>query len=72
MNQISFSFDKITQSKIFKGALYSLSGSAAIGLLGFFGALNISNPNLAMFVTWFVPFAINAIKEWMAGEISKL
>lgn len=67
MKQIAFSFDKITQNKILKGALISLTGSASIGLLGFFGALNISDPTLAMFVAWFVPFATNAIKEWMAG-----
>ena len=65
--QIKYSFDKVTQSKIFKGALIALTGSAALGLLGFFGTINISNPALAMFAAWFIPTAINAIKEWMAG-----
>ena len=68
MTQIKFSFDPITQNKILKGALIALTGSAAIGLLGFFSQLQISNPILAMFVVWAVPVAINAIKELMAGQ----
>jgi len=67
MEQIRCRFDKITQSKIFKGALIALTGSGAIGLLGFFGQLQISDPFLAMFVTWFVPFGVNFVKEWMKG-----
>jgi hypothetical protein len=67
-NQIKFSFDAITRSKIFKGALIALTGSAALGLLGFFGALQINNPALAMFAAWFIPFAVNVVKEWMAGQ----
>lgn len=66
--QIKFSFDKITQNKILKGALIALTGSAAIGLLGFFGGLQIDNPNLAMLVAWVVPTLTNLIKEWMKGE----
>jgi len=68
MIQIKYSFDKITQNKIFKGALIALTGSAAIGLLGFFGALQIDNPTLAMVMAWAVPTLTNIVKEWMAGE----
>ena len=66
--QIKYSFDAITKNKIFRGAVIAATGSAAIGLLGFFGQLEISNPTLALFVAWFVPFAVNAIKEWLKGK----
>ena len=68
MTQIKYSFDKITQNKIFKGAIIALSGSAAIGLLDFFGGLKINDPTLAMFVAWLVPTLINLVREWMKGE----
>ena len=67
MTQIANSFDKETLIKIGKGALIAATGSAAIGLLGFFGGLQIGDPNLAMLVAWAVPFLVNLIKEWMKG-----
>ncbi len=65
--QKKFSFDSITNNKIIKGAFIALSGSAALGLLEYIGALKISNAILASFIVWFVPFAINAVREWMKG-----
>ena len=67
MQQKANSFDKVTKNKIAKGALIALTGSAALGLLTYFGTIEISNPYLSMFAVWFIPFATNVIKEWMAG-----
>jgi hypothetical protein len=65
--QIANSFDKETLLKIGKGALIAVSGAAAIALLDFIGALEISNPVLASFVAWGVPVAVNAVREWLKG-----
>ena len=67
MTQVKYSFDKETLIKIGKGALIALTGSAALGLLDYFGQLQINNPALASFMVWLVPVAVNAIKEWMKG-----
>ena len=67
MTQIAFSFDKETLLKIGKGALIALTGSAAIGLLGFFGAIELGDPNLTMIVAWLIPTLTNIIREWMKG-----
>ena len=67
MSQIKYSFDKDSLIKIGKGALIALTGSAALGLLDYFGKLQINNPFLAGFMVWFVPVAVNAVKEWLAG-----
>ena len=72
MNQVKYSFDQITQNKIVKGALIALTGSAAIGLLGFFGALHIDDPTLAMVVAWAVPTLTNLVKEWVSGQNASL
>lgn len=66
--QIKFAFDKTTLIKIAKGALYAISGGAAIAFLEYVGALQIDNPVWAPLIAWFVPSAINAVKEWMKGE----
>ncbi len=68
--QIAKKFDRVTLMKIGKGALIAAGAPAAIGLLGFFGTLQISNPTLAMIVAWLCPVLINAIKEWMTGRKS--
>lgn len=66
--QIAHKFDKATVKKILKGALIAAGAPAAIGILEYFGALQISNAFLAAFMAWFVPTAINAIKEWRKGQ----
>lgn len=65
--QKKLSWDLITKNRIVKGALIALSGSAAIGLLEFFGTVEISNPMLAQIVAWACPFFINSTREWMKG-----
>lgn len=65
--QKKFSLDIITKNKIVKGALMALAGSAAIGLLEYFGTLQVSNPMLAGFIVWAVPVLTNAINEWRKG-----
>lgn len=66
--QIARSFDRETLIKIGKGALIAAGGAAALALLDYLGALQINNPILAAFVAWGVPVAINAVKEWLAGQ----
>ena len=66
-NQIKNRFDKITQSKILKGAVISAVGAGALALLDFIGALEIDNALLASFIVWAMPSAINAIREYKKG-----
>lgn len=66
--QVKNSFDKETIKKIAKGAAIAAGGAAAVALLEFFGQIEVSNPVLASFAAWFVPVAINAVKEWMRGQ----
>lgn len=66
--QIKNSFDKDSVKKMIKGALIAFTGSGTIALLQYFGAIQISNEYLALFMGWFVPTMINVIKEWMKGE----
>lgn len=65
--QKAFSFDRVTVGKIFRGALIAVSGSAALGLLDYFGALQIDNPAIAAAVAWAVPTLVNAVKEYIKG-----
>lgn len=66
--QFAYTFDEITKEKILRGALIALTGSAALGLLDYVGALKIDNLAVAAFVSWLVPTLVNVVKEWMAGE----
>ncbi|MFA7132723.1 MAG: hypothetical protein WC108_05430 [Bacteroidales bacterium] len=68
MNQVAKSFDKETIIKIIKGGLIAGTGAFAIAVLNYIGALNINDPNLAMLVTFGVPFLTNIVKEWLKGE----
>jgi len=67
MDQIKNSFDKETLIKISKGALIAASGAAGLYILAIIGALEIDNPVLTSFFAWFIPVAVNAIREWMKG-----
>lgn len=67
MTQIAYTFDKATLTKIGKGALYAIAPAAAIALLEYIGTIQISDPALASFAAWGVPFLINAVKEWAKG-----
>ena len=66
--QKAFTFDHVTIKKIIKGALIAMSGSAAIGLLDFIGALQIDNAAAAAVVAWAVPSLVNAVKEYVKGK----
>jgi hypothetical protein len=66
--QIRNSFDKATLKKIGKGALIATSAGASIALLEFVGTLQTNNPTLAVLIATLVPIAVNAIREWRAGE----
>jgi UDP-N-acetylmuramyl pentapeptide synthase len=62
--QKAFSWDKTTVIKTLKGGLIALGAPFALLLLEVLGQVQISNTTLAMFMAWFLPVAINAIKEW--------
>lgn len=66
--QIKNSFDKDSLKKIGKGALIAGGGAMALYLLNVLETIQLSDPFLTAFVSWFVPVAINAVKEWMKGE----
>ncbi len=68
IGQIAFKFDPTTVKKIVIGAILAMTGPAAVALLMYVGTLHINNPMLAAAVAWLVPTAINAVKEWMAGQ----
>lgn len=68
MTQIKNSLDKETLIKIGKGALIAAGGAGALYLLNALGTIEINNPILASFIAWFVPVAINAVKEYIRGE----
>ena len=69
--QIAKSFDKESLLKIVKGALIAATGAGAIAFLGYIQAIQISDPILTGFIAWLVPVAVNAIREWMKGEIAE-
>jgi hypothetical protein len=62
------SFDKATLKKVATGALIAGGGAMALYVLDFVQALELNDPVLTSFVAWFVPVAINAVKEWMKGN----
>lgn len=66
--QKAFSFDQATIVKILKGATLAAAGAFAIYTLNFLGTVEIDNPMLASFVAWFVPTALNAVKEYVKGQ----
>ena len=66
--QIKYRFDKETLLKIGKGALIAATGAGALYVLDLLGKVQIDQPFLAAFMVWFVPVAVNAIKEWRRGE----
>lgn len=68
MEQTKFSFDKVTITKIAKGAMISATGAGAIAALNYLGTIQISNPDIAAFVAFFVPFMVNLIKEYVRGS----
>ncbi len=65
--QIKYSFDKTTLTKIGKGALIAGTGALALYILNAIGGLNLQNPLLVSVIAWIVPTLTNLIKEWMRG-----
>lgn len=65
--QLQFRFDKVTLKKIAKGAIIASTGAAALAFLNYIGTIHFDDPFLASFVAWVVPFAVNAVREWMKG-----
>ena len=67
--QISKMFaDGVTWGKIGWGAIWAVTPAAAIALLTYIGTIEISNTYIAAFAAWFVPFGINAVREYFKGE----
>lgn len=66
--QTKFSLDQETIVKILKGALIAGTGAAALFILNAIKSMQIDNVALVGLVAWFVPFAVNFVKEWMRGE----
>jgi hypothetical protein len=65
--QVSRSFDKATLEKITKGAVFSGINAGLIAMLVYLQGIEIADPALAGFMTWAIPTAINAVKEWYKG-----
>lgn len=66
--QTKNSFDKESLKKILKGALIAGTGAIALFLLDALGKVQIDNALLTSFIAWFIPVAVNTVKEWMKGE----
>jgi hypothetical protein len=69
LQQISNSFDPITKQKILKGAVIALGGGAMAVLLATAWQLGIERTAILGFLTWLVPFSINATKQFLAGAV---
>lgn len=65
--QKKWTLDKVTLIKTLKGAGWAIFPAAAIAGLEWLGQLKISNTYLAAFIVWFVPSAINWVREWKKG-----
>lgn len=66
--QIAYSFDKLTQNKIVKGALIALSGGAAISLLTYLQGQDLGSATINGLVALLVPTITNAVREWSKGD----
>ena len=66
--QIKYSFDRITQNKILRGAFIAITGSAMLAFLDYVGTIDIDNPLIASFIVFATPTLVNTIREYMAGE----
>ena len=68
IGQKAYSLDKVTLTKVGKGALIAGAGSMALFLLDFLGTVEFANPQVAVIVSFSVPFGINLIKEYIKGK----
>lgn len=66
--QVSGKLDPITQIKILRGAVIALTGALAVLILLLAYGIGVDRASIAAFFAWFVPVAVNAGKEFMAGE----
>ena len=66
--QKAFSFDRESMTKIFKGAVIAMTGSAAIAFFNYIGTIEISDHRLALVIAWIVPTGMNLVKEFIKGE----
>lgn len=66
--QSAFKFDQQTLISIGKGMLISFTGTGALGLLAYFGAIHFTNPTLALLASYMIPNAVNVIHQWMSGQ----
>lgn len=65
--QKAFSFDSDTIKKTLKGALIAATGGAAIALLNYIGTIDVANPAVTALIAWFVPTAVNGVREFIKG-----
>ena len=65
--QIANSFDKATIIKIIKGGAISATAGIALELLNYLGTLQFSNATITIAVSVLLPFAVNVVKEYLAG-----
>lgn len=65
--QLKKTFDKVTIEKIVKGAIWAGLNTFILAVLVSLGSIDISDPELAGFMAWFIPTAINAWKEFYKG-----
>ena len=68
MEQVKYSFDNETLFKIGRGMLIAATGAAGLYLLNILGAIEFSAPLLTSFLAWFIPSAVNLLREYMKGE----
>jgi len=68
-SQLANSFDPKTKKKIVVGFLLALSGGISVFLIAMFMGVDAAKSIVAGVVSTAMPTVVNAIKEYMAGEI---
>ena len=65
--QKKYSFDRESLIKIGKGAMIAGTGAAALYILDAAGTIDFGS-SITPIIAVLIPIAVNAIKEYMAGE----
>ena len=65
--QKKFKFDEITIKKIIRGGIIAGTGSIALYLLRWMSVLNFGT--FTPIVAGSVPFFVNAVREWVRGNL---
>lgn len=68
--QVKNALDDVSQLKILKGLVIALTGGVAVLCLLLAFGIGVDKAMLTAFIGWIVPTAVNAVKEYMAGQSS--